>query len=252
MKNNPFVRFWIQPRQHPFRAALLLFVFLWWYRAFGIETGLSASGHTLIQRAGIYAFVLFVAATLLRDSFAIEKVRYQFLLVYLVGLYFMFTGLNFFWLGGDWRWDSLASLALDFGLFWLIWIAIEFLLLRQQPKAEKHSTAIQFKDETGRNELRLEIKRLQYLKSEGNYLEVHYLHEGELQIKLLRLKLKTVLEQNSNVLVQIHRSYLVVLDHIEQVNWHSKSPSLLLEGGIQLKIGLAFQEHLKQRLSLSE
>jgi len=252
MKNNLLVRFLNTKWFFAIWISLLLIVVLLFYRAFGLEPGLSASGHKLWQRGLGYALVVFTTVILGEYSFEsrskIKRRIGQFLLSY----YILFCCLNFFWLGMDWQWTSALDLLKDYSLFWILVIIIEWLLIRLSedgPKTDDLPLKFLFKDEQAKTEIRIRKEDLRYIKSDGNYVEVHYQDEGQVQRKLLRQKLKNCREQYPRELIQIHRSYLVSPLAIEEVFWHSKQASLALKGGLKLKIGQAYQADLKKYLS---
>ncbi len=252
MKNNLLVRFSKAKWFFALWCSILLLITLVFYRAFGLEPGVSASGHPLWIRGLSYALVVFGALFLVEYSFDQLARVYRRLLQFLVSYYLVFCTLNFFWFGIDWQWSSATSLFIDYSLFWLPVLFLDWLFTKSSSKSD-FPLAIRdkliFKDEQGKTELRIRANDLRYIKSDGNYVEVFYQDENQLQRKLLRQKLKNCLEEYPQDLFQIHRSYLVAPAAIEEVFWHSKQASLELKGGVKLKIGQAFQQDLKSHLS---
>lgn len=92
------------------------------------------------------------------------------------------------------------------------------------------SAGILLEAENGNIELRVNPRQLVYLKSDGNYVEVFYTNsEGELKKKLIRNRLKSLLEQlPESVFFRCHKSYVVNSDHIISVNGNARNLELSL------------------------
>ena len=77
--------------------------------------------------------------------------------------------------------------------------------------------------ELGKNQydrIRLKVADLVFVKASDNYVEIHYLDNHEMKLKLIRSTLKEV-KLNIPELVQTHRSYLVNSDHF--ITWKDKN-----------------------------
>lgn len=245
MKSNRLVRFLISERSFPLRTGLLLWLLLFVLRAFGINTGLSANGATLLSRAFSFALIIGSSTALVGIVYQENSLYHRRWMQLLVSLYFGFCTLNFFWLGADWRWSSFLNLSVDLVIFWTINFGIDNILRRRTIMTETSPEPLFFQDELERTSLSLKAEDLRYCKAEGNYVEFHYSDEGKLSQKLLRQRLKKVLESAPESLVQIHRSYLVSKPAILEFHRHSKDSYVLLQGGIKLKVGQSFVENLK-------
>lgn len=90
---------------------------------------------------------------------------------------------------------------------------------------------ISFEAINGKPELRLMPEEVLFLKSDGNYVEIHYLIKEEVKKKLIRNRLK----EFANVLPQklffhCHKSYIVNGMHITRVEGNARNLELLLRG----------------------
>lgn len=93
------------------------------------------------------------------------------------------------------------------------------------------SSGILLKAENGTIELQVNPLQLIYLKSDGNYVEVFYTKSaGELKKKLIRNRLKNLLEQlPESTFFRCHKSYAVNADHIISVNGNARNFELSLD-----------------------
>lgn len=252
MFNNSLVRFIRSERSFPFWSGLLLMGTLVFYRAFGLEQGFSASGHSFSFRGFSYGLLLLIAFYLVEISF--KELSYWRLRMYQLGagLVYLYLGLNYFWQGQDWEWLSFFSLTKDYLLFCLLLAFLEFIRIKilvqslNRAEAPKHFL---FKDEQGRNEIRIAIADLRYIQSEGNYVELYYFNGKEIKKKLLRQKLKNIAQLYPQELVQVHRSYLVLEEAITEIFWHSKDSYLVLKDDFTVKVGASFKTELIKRVA---
>jgi len=86
-------------------------------------------------------------------------------------------------------------------------------IIRNRPKKEAKTVII--KD--GYHVLKVNVLDIQYIKSEGNYIEIHTNEKKH----LIRNKLEDfIVEAGQEYFIQVHRSYAVNLHQIEMVNGH--------------------------------
>lgn len=246
MKSDRLVRFLISERSFPIRTSLLLWLLLFVVRAFGIDTGLSANGATLFSRAFSFALIMGCSTALVGIVYQESSLYHRRWMQLLLSLYFGFCTLNFFWLGADWRWTSFLNISIDLVIFWTINFGLDSLLRRRTIVTQIGPEPLFFQDELQRTSLSLKAEDLRYCKSEGNYVEFHYADEGRLSQKLLRQRLKKVLEFAPEELIQIHRSYLVAEQAILEFHRHSKDAYVILKGDIKLKVGKSYVDHLEK------
>src|SRR5690606_21647518 len=76
----------------------------------------------------------------------------------------------------------------------------------------------------------LDPQDFNFAKSDGNYTELHILHQGANQKLIKRITLKQLLDQlkDLTVIVQTHRSYLVNIQRIAEVRGNAQGYRLRL------------------------
>jgi len=262
MNSNSFVRFLTKPFGYSIFTALLLFCFLFLYRAFGIETQSSASGHGLLSRSFVYTICFWLNiylwdSLLLNRSLAIRR-----LVEALTSIFLMFLLLNYFWLGRDWQASSLLSMSLDMALFWLILLGFESLVgsLHKVSETKEGSSSIipntmpasgvdnriLLGEEGTRRALYIEPEKILYAKSDANYVDL-YLDRGVgTEKEVFRQSLKTWEQTYPQHFLRVHRQYLVSKLAIEEVYWHSKDSYIRLKSGDKIKVGRTYQDGLRQ------
>jgi hypothetical protein len=79
-------------------------------------------------------------------------------------------------------------------------------------------------------ELQLSEQDLVYIKSEGNYIEVYYLHSNQIQKKLVRNRLKNVEAiLPKNTFFRCHNSYIINGNYIIKVEGNARNLELQLK-----------------------
>lgn len=93
------------------------------------------------------------------------------------------------------------------------------------------------------NEL-IKVHDIQYLRSSGQYVEFHIIHEP--YPLLDRTSMKEVQDQlNEHQFVRIHRSFIVNLAYVNTV-YHNH---LILESGTELKVSRTYKDLLREKLN---
>ena len=102
--------------------------------------------------------------------------------------------------------------------------------LKSHANTEKVQNLVSFFTENEKFEIKLNPTSILFLKSEGNYVELHYINESGKQSKyVLRNRLKTVLESlPKNTFFHCHKSYIVNLDKITLVEGNARNLNLKL------------------------
>ena len=104
-------------------------------------------------------------------------------------------------------------------------------LSRQSIRQARTGKKICFQTESTKPVIQLEQEEIVYLKSDGNYVEVHYAGcGGQLKKVLIRNKLKTLIEQlNPDDFFHCHKSYVVNQKWIHAVRGNARNYELSLK-----------------------
>ncbi len=105
--------------------------------------------------------------------------------------------------------------------------------------------------ENGSLELEIASRNLQFVKSEGNYLEVHFSGNGEPKRQVVRNTLKSmeVLVSNQKQFFRCHRSYLVNLDLVSSISGNARGYELSIKQSSQIvPVSRGKIEELKERV----
>lgn len=94
--------------------------------------------------------------------------------------------------------------------------------------------------------LRLDFQQIAYIKAADNYVEVYYLEEKQLQMKLLRSTLKKI-NAKAPALIRAHRSYLINPAHFQQ--W--ASPNSVLIAQTEIPISKTYKATVEKQLSFT-
>ncbi|MEC7754269.1 LytTR family transcriptional regulator DNA-binding domain-containing protein [Roseivirga sp. UBA1976] len=91
----------------------------------------------------------------------------------------------------------------------------------------------------------LKLEEIKYIQSDGPYIEI-YLDEKQ-KPEVDRNTLKNILsELPSNKFIQVHRSYIVNIDHIKSIY----ATKLVLEDGTELNVSRSFKEEVESLLNM--
>lgn len=112
---------------------------------------------------------------------------------------------------------------------------------------------IVFEAENGNPELQLHPNAIRYIKSDGNYCDIFYFLDGKLEKKLLRNRLKYFQEKlPESSFFHCHKSYIVSLSHIMQIEGNARSLELTLnQVEEKIPVSRSKNEQLKLRLKVS-
>lgn len=253
MNSNRLVRKISTPVGFTITSAILLMFLLGAYRSFGIEQDLSASGDGLFNRSLVYGLCVAVSSYAWESILGAHRYWLKRILQWLFSLLLCFLALNYFWLGQDWRWSSFFSLSIDITLFWLIPLGLDLAIRQFILKANPSnvdltpiSKTIVLQDESGKKEWQIEPPDFLFATADGNYVDVHIIRDEKDEVILLRQSLKVIENQNPDLLLRVHRKYLVGIHSIAAVKWHSKEAKLRLKNGVELKVGQTYQESLRR------
>jgi len=105
-------------------------------------------------------------------------------------------------------------------------------LEKHPPSAELAEEAITIFAENKKDNLRIMLDDLVYIRAAENYVDVHYLLHSKLQKSVLRNTITAIasqLESNSSRFYRCHKSYLVNLTHVQKVSGNAQGYKLHLQ-----------------------
>ncbi|MFT5617130.1 MAG: DNA-binding LytR/AlgR family response regulator [Arenicella sp.] len=105
--------------------------------------------------------------------------------------------------------------------------------------------------ENGTVELEIASANLQFAKSEGNYLEIHYSENGESNRQVIRNTLKSMelIVSNQKHFFRCHRSYLVNLELVSSISGNARGYELSLKNSSHIiPVSRGKIEALKERI----
>ncbi|MCB0836100.1 MAG: LytTR family transcriptional regulator DNA-binding domain-containing protein [Bacteroidetes bacterium] len=212
--------------------------------------------------------VFYITQFILREMFNLNTFKvWQFCLWSLLELTLL--SLLFFFLFGtpesseDGYWgEFITSLKYTF-LILIIPYSMAILILRNvkktppishQPKepVPELPNLIDFPDENGKVIFTLKWDHLLFLKSEDNYINVHYLHNDEVEKKLIRTNLKKLSARiNHPMLVRTHRSFMVNMENVVSMERGKRGFRLNLKKltQVQIPVSATYQTQLETILS---
>ncbi|PCE62452.1 LytTR family DNA-binding domain-containing protein [Sediminicola luteus] len=94
----------------------------------------------------------------------------------------------------------------------------------------RHQVNIHFKGKNKNEALTLEASRFLYASSEGHYVNIHFIDEGQTKSKLLRNSMKNIQLQTvaSSTVYRCHNSYLINLLHAKAIKGNSNKSVVVL------------------------
>jgi len=92
---------------------------------------------------------------------------------------------------------------------------------------------------------RVDVSHIVYAHAEGNFCFLHMKNQKTISIKISFRQLHHHLDQE--IFIRVHKSYLINLDYLEQVNIKDKT---LLIDNTDVPIGRTYYSDLSDRLSL--
>ena len=219
---------------HWFVIPLFTFVFCLYYRPYAMLDFLSMENVTFSFNATILLSILFVTFAMTRwGLFAIGKVRKVSGLTYLLwcvgetvisslfcALYLVLishTDRTFFEVSGITFMNLLTTTMYPFGIMWLCFD--RYLRNEDTGNSIDESSLIRFYDEYKKLRLVIVNEAVIFIKSEENYVQIHYLDKNKTKKFVLRSSMRALEEDLSKKgLVRCHRSYFINPAYIKIVH----------------------------------
>lgn len=231
-------------RLRPFLLGLLsgfsVFYFLYFFGAYGIQKGLSYSGHSHLFRSISFGGLTFAYLTLSEvwlkpkwvENNPVRKALWYVGLV-MLGSQLIFILFNFFWNWQEWNLGAYLLIIKEFPLMMVLPLSF-YLVLKapQRPKAVEENL-LHFQSENGKDQLKVRLLDFMYANASENYIKIFYQSENTIRQHLIRKPLK-VLEQELKAtpeVVRVHRSFLINRSNIQAVQQ--------LKGKVFVEIGEA-------------
>lgn len=253
LKSNPILLY-------SFVSGILVFYFLYFLEAYGIQQGISASGHNHLVRSlsfgvltslYLYLFENFLRPALPQLSKGHALVAQ--LLSLLIGIQLIFVLFNYFWNWQELDLQSYLLIAIEFPMLMAIpMLWYEKVLLAptySQNKKEVSTQKIKLVSSNTKDQLLLNSNDFLWAKSADNYLEIYFRSGAEIQMKMIRKTMKELRQELKDFshIGMVHRSYLVNLSQVD--HWIKESQkSHVLIGQHTLPVSKSHMEQVARIL----
>ncbi len=117
---------------------------------------------------------------------------------------------------------------------------------------KKKDDVFSLRDENGKPAIEFKISELYFIKSAGNYVEVHLMKNGLIKPTLLRSSLKKIENQLSSLegIIKCHRMYLVNIKMISYAEGNSQGYKLFIkESEYEIPVSRNYIKDLKKRIT---
>jgi hypothetical protein len=231
-------------------SGFFVLYFLYFLDAYGIQKGLSYSGHSHLFRSicyGVFTFgYISIFEIWIKPKWGILKLRHMLLwygaLVFL-GSQFIFVLFNFFWNWQEWNLEAYALILREFPLMMLLPISF-YLSLKSLSKSKRPEREyLLFQSKNGKDQLKVQLQDFLYANSSDNYITIFYLSDNRSREHLIRKPLK-VLEEELKTHLEIirpHRSYLVNRLNIQAVK-QAKGKVYIEVNGLNVSVSKQFHK----------
>ncbi len=251
---------------HSILVPLFAFVFVILYRPFSIAEILQMEGASYSFNITILLCIVFGSVALMRLVLFLLRERFTNTgLVYaawclgevIVASLFasLYTTLM---LGGQSGFFEVVGAVVGrlFGVciypYIIIYLIVMLFAEREVEVQADPASLIKFYDEYKKLRFVIASEAVIYLKSEENYVQIHYLDHGKAKKFVLRSSMRALEEQMSrHGLVRCHRSYFINPDHIKMIRKESSGvvcAELMQENFEPVPISRKYQEEITRRL----
>ncbi len=218
-------------------SGITLFIVLFIYRGFGIDQGISYSGHSLLARATVFsaanAMVMYLLEFHVRRFITVGKVRGQVLWRFVeivIGATVIFLIFNFFWKGTEWTWSAYGLLLFEYSAVMIFPVLLTMAFRYSNPGPSPGRVV--FFSANGKKRFTLKKSEVLFLKAADNYVEIFYASGGKVRKELIRNTLKELLADPdiASVIFRTHRSYAVNLENVSKLSDQGGEMVLELQG----------------------
>ncbi|CAM1344300.1 LytR/AlgR family response regulator transcription factor [Tenacibaculum amylolyticum] len=217
-----------------------VFYILYFFEAYGIQKGVSYSGHTHFFRSvsfGVLTFVFwFLLEIWVKPRFNIKKQKdyviwYVFLV--LLGTQLTFLLFNFFWNWQEWNLTAYLLIVKEYPLMIAFPLTLYLVVKKSIKEIAIKDDYLSFQSSNGKDKLKIKVQDFFYANASENYITIVYVSNKTLQKHLIRKTLKLLEEElkvNSQI-VRCHRSYIVNRNNVQNIKQ--------IKGKVALEIGEA-------------
>ena len=219
---------------HSLVVPVFTLAFLALYQPFGISESLQLSGHSFNFNLTILFCIFLVSMSMTRVWLYFigrhKKILRSVYAVWCLGevlVASMFSSLYItLMMGGSTMYFNMVGASFAYIVsasiypFALLWISVEFYYYKknqEEPVAEENSL-IRFYDEYQKLKLVIASEAIIFIKSEDNYVQIHYSDKGKPNMYMLRSSMRALENTLSkHGLVRCHRSYFINPSYIKIV-----------------------------------
>ncbi|SEJ52303.1 LytTr DNA-binding domain-containing protein [Cyclobacterium xiamenense] len=228
-----------------------VFYFLFFFGAYGIQKGISYSGHSHLFRSisfGVLTFMYLTAfETWMKPKLNITRLSHSiiwYIGLLIIGSQLIFLLFNFFWNWQEWNVEAYLLIVKEFPLLMALPLSFYLVLIALiKPNIIKEEYLL-FQSENDKDQLKVRLQDFMYANSSENYITIFYTSNSKSMQHLIRKPLK-VLEQELNAypeVKRIHRSYLLNSRNIQAVK-QLKTKVFVEMNGTSLPVSKQFQKH---------
>ncbi|MBO6515058.1 MAG: LytTR family transcriptional regulator [Bacteroidia bacterium] len=220
-------------------SGFLFFYFLYFFEAYGIQKGLSYSGHSHLFRSVSFGVLILVFNSVCEAWIKPQWVRASYVLtaIWYLGLIFMggqlvFLLFNYFWNWQEWNLQAYTTIVMEFALVMILPLMFYMVVKLFVPQRSDAHNYLIFRSTNGRDHLKIRLDDFMFASSSDNYVTVWYQVDTHAKQHLIRKPLKVLeyeLKSNPEI-VRSHRSYLVNRGNVQAVRQLRGKISLEING----------------------
>ncbi|MCX2743005.1 LytTR family DNA-binding domain-containing protein [Mangrovivirga sp. M17] len=228
-------------------TGVFLFVVLYLYRSFGIQTNESLSGHGLLFRASSFGFLTsitfflneFIIAPTVTHNNIKKQIAWRLWEIFSAATA-SFLLFNYFWNWTEFNFTAYFLMIFEFFIVMIIPVGLVNLIMKNNYSTDYKIIAL--KAENGKTQLSLNPDKLYFIKSDDNYVIVYFESNGSLKKKLIRNSLKNVENEFKDILIRSQRSYLVNPLTFQYIETSGKKTTLVYPHHLTVPVSPRYQE----------
>lgn len=231
-------------------TGFFLFFVLFFYKGFNIQDGISDSGHGLLFRSVSFglltSFLFMINEFYISGFFSIQTVMRRIIWVtweIFSGASAVFLLFNYFWNWTELHWAGYGLLLFEYSIVMVFPIIFVWMITGKYKKHRRDLKMLKFHSDTGKEHLMVRPENFLYIKSEDNYVEIHYISDSQLKNVLLRNTLSNIEHENSGnpFLLRCHRSYII--NPIKIIHILNQNRKIRVDLGFSLIIPVSRKYH---------